>query len=75
MFPRIKTYLNKDGGKRQYLSIVVNKKIDGKVKQITVANLGRLEKIQCKLGQLIEGLAKFSKELELIDLARELKAD
>ena len=75
MFPRIKTYLNKDGSRQQYLCIVANKKIDGKVKQITVANLGRIEEVQPNLGQLIEGVAKFSKEIKVINLADEIKTD
>jgi len=43
MFLRVKSYKNKDGSLRHYLFLVVTKRIGGKVKQITVANFGRLE--------------------------------
>jgi|Deesub1362A_J573_1020465.scaffolds.fasta_scaffold14089_1 transposase len=63
MYPRVKTFTNKDGSQRSYLLIVESVRENGKVRQKTVANLGRLEEFQeQKLDRLIEGLAKFSKK-------------
>jgi len=63
MYIRTKTYKNKDGSTRTYLYIVEGKRVNGKVRQRIVANLGRLEKLrEGKLDKLIEGLAKFSRK-------------
>jgi transposase len=63
MFPRTKTAYNKDGSQRQYLYIVASVREGDKVRQKTIANLGRLDKLQeeGELDKLIDGLAAFSK--------------
>ena len=60
MFVRIKTY-----GPRSYLCIVENFREGKKVKQRTIATLGRYEDLHQsgKLDALIESLAKFSKNI------------
>lgn len=75
MFPRTKIFTNKDGSQRHYLYLVENRKLNGAVKQITVANLGRLDLIQPQLGELIEKLTKFTQQVQVIDLAQEMKAE
>src|SRR4030042_1018295 len=40
MFARTKTYKNQDGSSRQYLEIVENQRVDGKVRQRVVLRLG-----------------------------------
>ncbi|HAA90078.1 MAG TPA: hypothetical protein DCE07_05860 [Peptococcaceae bacterium] len=63
MYVRTKVFKNKDGTTRTYLYIVRGKRVDGKVRQEIVANLGRLEELQeGKLDKLIEGLAKYSRQ-------------
>ncbi|KUK31237.1 MAG: Transposase IS4 family protein, partial [Thermoanaerobacterales bacterium 50_218] len=54
MYVRTKVFKNKDGTTRTYLYIVRGKRVDGKVRQEIVANLGRLEELQeGKLDKLI----------------------
>jgi len=61
MYIRTKVFKNKDGTTRTYLYIVEGKRVNGKVRQEIVANLGRLEELQKgELDKLIEGLAKYS---------------
>lgn len=75
MYVRTKTFKNKDGSTRTYLYIVRGRRVNGKVRQEIVANLGRLEQLQENgLDQLIEGLAKFSKKQWIQAQARELEA-
>jgi len=63
MYVRTKVFKNKDGTTRTYLYIVEGKRVNGKVRQEIVANLGRLEKLkEGKLDKLIEGLAKYSQK-------------
>ena len=63
MYVRTKTFKNKDGTKRTYLYIVRSRRINGRVKQEVVANLGRLEKIQKEeLDSIIDGLSRYSKK-------------
>ena len=54
MFPRIKSYKNKDGSWRHYLYLVATKRIGGRVKQVVMANFGRLEQAD----KIIEGTAR-----------------
>ena len=62
MFVRTKTFKNKNGTTRTYLYIVDGRRVNGKVRQRIVANLGRLEKLQERdLDRIIEGLMKYSK--------------
>lgn len=74
MFTRIVKFKNKDGSLREYVYLLENKRIDGKVKQILLANLGRLEIVAPKLPGLIENLSKHSKEVEVIKLSQDLEA-
>ena len=69
MFARTKTYKNQDGSSRQYLEIVENQRVDGKVRQRVVLRLGRLDKIRGdgQLDRLLSSLAKFSTHQVLIE--------
>ena len=75
MFPRIKTFKNKDGSYRHYLFLVQTKRIAGKIKQVTVANFGRLEEVDKILPDVVEKLSKFVKNLRVINLSKEMTND
>ncbi|GAW92783.1 transposase [Calderihabitans maritimus] len=75
MYIRTKVFKNKDGSTRTYLYIVRGRRVNGKVRQEIVANLGRLEELQENgLDQLIEGLARFSRRQWIQAQAKELEA-
>jgi len=75
MFVRTKTFKNKDGSTRTYLQLVTTERVNGKVRQRVVANLGRLEHLQeGSLDRLIQSLAKFSKSQWIRQEALELHA-
>jgi hypothetical protein len=63
MFARIKK-----SGQYQYLQIVENSKIDGKVSQRIIATVGRLDQLQAKgsVETLIRSLARFSEKTLLV---------
>ena len=63
MFARIKK-----SGQYQYLQIVENSKIDGKVRQRVVSTVGRLDQLQTKgsIETLIRSLARFSEKTLLV---------
>ncbi len=63
MFARIKK-----SGKYQYLQLVENKKVKGKVKQRVIATIGRLDRLQEKgeIDKVISSLSKFSEKALLI---------
>jgi len=63
MFARVKK-----SGRYQYLQIVENRKISGKVIQRVICTLGRLDRIEAKGGveTLVRSLAKFSEKTLLI---------
>ena len=63
MFARIKT-----SGKNQYLQIVENRKIKGKVVQRVIATIGRMDQLQEKdrIETLIRSLSRFSEKVLLI---------
>ena len=63
MFARIKK-----SGKYQYLQIVENRKVKGKVKQRVIATIGRMDKLQEKdrIETLIRSLSRFSEKVLLI---------
>jgi len=77
MFVRVKRYKNKDGSVREYLLLCTAKREGNKIKQITLANLGRLDskKTQKSIDTIIENLVKFSKKKALIDATNSLFAD
>lgn len=75
MFPRIKSYRNKDGSQRHYLYLVATKRIGGHVRQVTTANFGRLEDVDKVLPDVVKKLAKFTKKLRVINLAQEMKSE
>ena len=68
MFPRAKS-----NGKYEYLQIVENHRVAGKVKQQVIASLGRLDKLieSGKLDNLTCGLAKFCEKVQVINVYRE----
>jgi len=68
MFPRIKS-----NGKYEYLQIVENHRVAGKVKQQVIASLGRLDQLIAsgKLDDLTCGLAKFCQQAQVINVYRE----
>jgi len=63
MFARIKK-----SGQYQYLQIVENSKIDGKVRQRVISTVGRLDQLQAKgsIETLIRSLARFSEKTLLV---------
>jgi len=75
MFTRTKTFHRQDGSRRQYLQIVKTCRERGKVRQKVVCNLGRVEELHHGgVDTLIEGLAKFSEKLTVIDAGKDLLA-
>ena len=67
MFARVKK-----SGKYQYLQIVENNKIKGKVKQRVIATIGRLDQLQDKgrVETLIRSLSRFSeKAMQILEPA------
>jgi hypothetical protein len=75
MLVRTKVFRNKDGSTRTYLQIVKGERVEGKVRQKVVANLGWLEHLEKGgLDRLVEGLARFSGYQLVKDKARKLEA-
>lgn len=67
MYARTKTFKNKDGSTRTYLQICETRREDGKVRQIVVANLGRLEELQeGALDKLVASLGKYCKTARVL---------
>lgn len=61
MFFRTKVFTNEDGSTRTYLQFVTGERVEAKVRQKAVANLGRLEDLQARaIDQTVTSLAKFS---------------
>ncbi len=75
MFPRIKSYRNKDGSTRHYLFLVDNKRFGGKVRQVVRANFGRVEDLDKVIPDVVEKLSKFTRKLKVLNLAKDIKAD
>lgn len=75
MYPRIKSFKNKDGSLRHYLYLVATKRIAGCVKQVIMANFGRLDEADKNLPDIIEKLSSFTKKLKVIDLSKDMKSD
>ncbi len=63
MFARVKK-----SGKYQYLQIVENSKVEGKVRQRVIATVGRLDQLQAtgNVETLIRSLARFSEKTLLV---------
>lgn len=63
MFVRVKK-----SGRYQYLQIVENRKVKGKVNQRVIATIGRIDKLEAKGGveTLVRSLARFSERTLLI---------
>ncbi|MGE5588964.1 MAG: hypothetical protein ACM3ZO_12225 [Clostridia bacterium] len=79
MYIRSKSFRNKDGSTRTYLQRVRGERVDEKIRQRVVANLGRLEelkegKLDELIDELIEALARFSTREWIISRAKELEA-
>lgn len=74
MFIRTKKFKNKNGGIREYLFIVENQWVKGKIKQKTIANLGRVDKtlIAEKVDSLIESISRYSSRQEMIDICNDI---
>lgn len=68
MFARVKK-----SGQYEYLQVVHNERIDGKVRQRVIATLGRLDVLRRngQLDGLLESLAKFSDHLAVLHAARD----
>jgi transposase len=75
MFVRMKSYKNQDGSSRHYLFLVAAKRIGGHVRQVTVANLGRVEDAEKIIPEMVEKISKYSKTLKVINLAKDMKSD
>lgn len=62
MFIRVNKQKNKNGTIRQYLQLCRTYRVDQKVRQQTLCNLGRVEKLteDGSIDTMIEGLAKYS---------------
>ncbi|MFQ5722509.1 MAG: IS1634 family transposase [Candidatus Aminicenantales bacterium] len=75
MFVRVKKFSGKRTT-RQYLQVVESFRAEGKMRQRVLCTLGRLERLQDGgLDALIQGLSKFSKNLEIIRASQDLVAD
>lgn len=63
MFARVKK-----SGKYQYLQIVENRKVKGKVKQRVIATIGRMDQLEAKgrIETLIRSLSRFSEKALLV---------
>lgn len=72
MYIRIKRVKNSKGELREYLLVVEGKRINGKVRQRVIANLGRLDIIQKTdiADLLIERLKDYAKHTQLMDMAK-----
>ena len=77
MFLKVKKFKNQDGSTREYLYVVENRRINGKHKQINIANLGRLDILREKgqIDSLAEKLAKFCERVKLLDITQDLTPD
>jgi transposase len=75
MFVRVKKFSGKRTT-RQYLQVVESYREEGKMRQRVLCTLGRVERLQDGgLDGLIQGLAKFSKNLTIIRASQDLLAD
>ena len=77
MYFRVKKQKNKKGEVREYLCVVEGRRENGKVRQKTLANLGRLDELKASgnLERLAEKLNRLVGKRELVDLAKDMKAE
>lgn len=75
MFTRIKTFRNKDGSVRRYLYLVATRRIKGRIKQIIMANFGRIEDVDKIIPDIATKISKYTNKLKLIDLAKDMRSD
>src|SRR3989338_4042983 len=70
MYTRIKRVKNSQGQWREYLLLVEGQRIQGRVKQKTIANLGRLDVIEetQMADVLVEKLLEYTKQKKLMDM-------
>jgi len=73
MFLRTKSFKNQDGSTRHYLFLVETKRIGGRIKQVTRANLGRLEDADELIPDLVDKLQRFHKKLKKLDIYKDIK--
>jgi hypothetical protein len=64
MYVRTKRFRRPDGSELVYLDLVESYRVDGKVRQKTIAHLGRLDQLELDGGvdRLMQGLARYSHE-------------
>jgi len=73
MFIRKKIFYRQDGTKREYLQIVRTSREKDKIHQRVVCNLGRIEELKKgSIESLIQGMAKFSERLTVIETGKDL---
>lgn len=77
MYFRIKKQKNKEGQHREYLCVVEGYRERGRVRQKTLANLGRLDELRASgnLERLAEKLNQLVGKRTLVDLAKDIKAE
>lgn len=76
MFIRTKIYANKDGTRREYLTLVENERVGRKVRQKTLAKFGRTDILKESgiANLLVEKFSLWADQKRLIDLAKEGRA-
>ena len=76
MFIRTKKYKNNDGTEREYLHLVENKKVDGKVIQHNLYNFGRKGNVATHslIDKIVESLLPFSSKYSLLNVEQDLDA-
>lgn len=77
MYLRIYRHKNRSGEVREYLCLVKGYREGNKVRQKTIANLGRFDYLKDKgnLKRLADKLNELAGKRELIDLAKDIKAE
>lgn len=77
MFVRTKRLANKDGSVREYLQLVETRREKGRVRQHVIATLGRADELRQsgQLDRLLEGLARYSTRVRVLDATKELRAE
>ena len=65
---------NKDGSTREYLYVVENQRVNGKIRQKVIANLGRIDKelSEEKLASLAASICKHTENKKILDLCTDI---